>query len=228
MKTANVAAAPPRTLILTHLRRGHKQSLELGRRMWQLRDPVFGDRSPFARRLALQEEGRFLPEDVDLTGRDAKMYSTLGELPEAILEFTARGDRHFVLGGGNLDCCLFNTFASLVRLKSSQGESASIAIPLALTYQTNGIKDLLEYLREDNPYLTTLENYQQENRINGFRVVQDNRVFQLKTGAAPRIELHWFTSLNDLFRSAFFPEATRPEEVSRLTMHFNLRRLPPF
>jgi hypothetical protein len=237
MKAGKVSPGPVRTLILTHLRQKEKRSLDLGRRLWQLQDPVLGDRPVFARRLALQEEGKDLPAGVDMSRTDLKLYSSLGELDvdsapyrarftgedplaASSFGFAAPGHATFILGGGNLDCCLLKTFASLIRLKSSQKESFRVAIPLALIYQANGFNDLLAYIREPNSYLQVLEQHQAAGQLGGFRIFENGRLVRAKLGPAPLAQLHWYTSLRALFASTFFPEVKTHRQIAAVMGHF--------
>jgi hypothetical protein len=233
-----------RTLILTHLRREGEQEevvLRMAEKFWRCQDKAFGPNGPFDRKLSLVEEGSRLPVTGRLLGGEAIVFSWTGMLDDrtpppgyehlGIMEqpiFTALdhgysqpGENLFVMGGGNLDLCLLNTFSSLARIKRQQHEPLTVLIPLAMVYCFNRNLDLVNYARRPVDYLRRLEKMFGQNLLNSYRVMVDGQLVYGEANIAADVELHWFTSLNRMFASSFFPESHDLAVQQRLVDYFS-------
>jgi hypothetical protein len=205
-----------------------------------LRDQVFTGNAPFTKRFALQEEGTDLPSDRDRfysTGR--KIFSYSGrindptpdfihryhqqDLPTAVQQgLASSGDQFFVLGGGNLDFCLFKTFRSLVEVKKGQQEPLFAAIATANVYPSDQINDVFAYFQDrNNHYARFLRQATAAGTLPGYRLYYDGRIIE-SVGPSSSVELHWFSSLQAMFSSpVFFPELSGTEPQRLIREHFN-------
>jgi hypothetical protein len=241
MEIGKFSVLPPRTLVLVHPRRQAKVPLELARRMWVLNDPAFNGQPVFYQRVSLVEEGSDLPDQVEMSAADLKVFSHSGALDDATPPYrsyitgeiaipasedgcASPGNQTFILGGGNLDFCLESAFRSLIRLKSAQREPCAVAIPLALIYQEPGAENMFDYIRHDNKYTQGLWQSAETGGIVSYSVYEDDGQPIVTTGnwqSAEAVSLHWYTSLQALFRSRFFPETSRdPAALDRLKRYF--------
>ena len=212
----------PRTLVLTHLKKAASQNLAACTRFWELKAQ---GRPAFERRLSLLESNDPLPEGVSIRrDRDALIYSAVGKIDDMTppphfiaaaeefitpvdLGFAGPGERTFVLGGGNLDFCLAETFWSIVHWKLEQGEGAQIALPLPLTYHTPLVSDLLGYIKSANRYWGVLANKYSAGKTSGYKVTLDGKPLPSQVMGEPEVELHWFTGLDKFFASPFYPKS---------------------
>ena len=205
----------PRTLILTHLRKEEEVNRQRCERFWvQTRDL-------FAERVYLQENNSsFLSVEALRAVRGKVVYSRTGAvddytppagrpspsfLPASELGIAGRGHEVFVLGGGLLENCLFNTFDSLIRMKIDQGQPLQAIIPLPLIYH-QGEKD------ENKRYLDLLRESASKKKIGDYQITLNGTVTESRSGLpGPTIELHWFTTLRNMFYSALFPDRDKIE-----------------
>jgi|GEM_PF-6391788 len=218
----------PRTLILTHLRNSaenYKAVQRHGRGLWNLCSPLNG-RPFFDHRLYVQENmTQDLLGQVEMRpGQDLKWFSTSGALDDSTLPpiyhsslhdhvsiaqlgFVRPGMKVFVLGGGNGNHCLFNTFQSLVEIKDEHQEALYALIPLPAVYFSSRVYDPVGYIRNPNEYSAYLAGMFHGRHVNigGYRITVDGRLLPDGSDGAPAVNLHWFTSFQNMFASPFFP-----------------------
>jgi len=219
-----------RSLVLVHLRAAKRDNLEMCSKLWRLRHPEL-----FDKRLSLVEEGSRLPERCDFEIGDNRHFSWSGKIDDATLPpkfrtmpmaepyfmpanqygYAQPGDQQFVLGGGNIDYCLWETFASLVKIKLGQNEPLQAIIPLAMVYQPTRSGSPIEYIEKPNQYAQYLER-----KAKSFRVTINDVPVLERPGGGPLVELNWFTSLRDMWLSPLFPETNSPDLIRRLIAYF--------
>ena len=205
--------------------------------MWQLKDPVFGSAGPYKKRLALLEEGGRLPLNMEAGPYARGLFSATGSIDDptppraygnSMLEFVPasefgfvnREDTTFVLGGGNVDFCLFRTFESLVRIKTRQSSFLQALMPLPLVYASDEAKDPFRYMLGSNRYVKHLRDEYSSGKIPGFAVTMDGVFSHGEIVGRPSIQLHVFGSINSLFSSVFFPEVSTQMDMHRIARHF--------
>ncbi|MBU0671897.1 MAG: hypothetical protein KJ732_02585 [Candidatus Margulisbacteria bacterium] len=233
----------PRTLILTHLRQAEPHNLRSCTKLWNLTDRAFGAEGPFAKRLSLTEEGSDLPAGVKLGPWDNKVFSWTGAIDDVTplpkyqkmnlpppdfvsaydLGFAQPGEQSFILGGGNLDFCIWETFQSLVKVKLEQGESFQAIIPLAMVYWSDRLGNPFKYIEQPNRYTNFLEQTHAAGKLSSSQVFIDEQLVFSRSGSGPTIELHWFTALKGMFASPFFPETSEPASLNRMISYFAQR-----
>ncbi len=220
----------PKTLVLTHLRGQDSHNTRVCRRLWEVSDPVFQNRSPFDYRLYLMENHADFLKDVEIRSRqDDKVFSASGAVndptPPTGYEnsthifvtagqrgFAGSGRHLFFLGGGNLKSCLFDTFESIVGSKDEQGERVQIVISLPLIYTTK-VMDRPGYIKNPNEFTEILKG-------KDHRVAIDGKLVADESGKNPGVELHWFSSGATMFASPFFPELKNQTAFSRVMSYF--------
>jgi len=239
------ANAIPKTLILTHLRDKppFQPNLEQCTKLWELRDPAFGG-VPFKRRVSLTSEGSQLPHGLTRRPGDLKIFSFSGAIddrtippeyegnerefnPAVDFGFAGPGYNRFVLGGSIVEVCLLETFKSLVRQKTSQGEPLEVLIPLMMVYFHDDISQPETYIAKPNHYSRFLEKALNEEdprklAIDSCRISVDGSVvFGQLYPQQPTVQLHWFTTFKGMFSSPFFPETrNNPAALRRLVNYF--------
>lgn len=220
----------PRTLILTHIRREEPANLQICERFWTY------SQSLFAHRLLLKEaqDPIFLPETFRQSPGQT-VYSCSGAIDDAIqppnegedvslrefmtavdFGFAAPDRNIFVLGGGNLDFCLFRTFKSLVTTKVRQNQNLQVIMPLPLTYYQKWsgpvpCPEKLAFFRAEK-YLSYLRSsYGSNSQLHTYQVTRDGQEIETRGDSAPhKVELHWFTDFGKMFSSPLFPEVSDP------------------
>lgn len=222
-----------KTLILTHLRDKpfNRTNTAICTRFWGINE-IVGSRV-FERRLSLQEEGGRLPEGVAMDREDDIVFSHSGAvddntppasyrnypniefLPASALGFVGPGSQVFILGGGNLDYCLHKTFASLVRLKFAQGEKLQVLVALPLVYHSGiyqgmNVRSASDFVKAENDYVRSLKGEQARHTISGYCITVNGQTISGIPEGEPTVELHWFTTLNGMLASPFFPEIQTP------------------
>lgn len=220
----------PKTLVLTHLRGHTSHNTRVCRKMWEVADPVFQNRSPFDHRLYLRENQADYLKDVELRGRqDDKVFSASGAVNDSTPPtgyensthifvtaeqrgFVGSGRHLFFLSGGNLKFCLLDTFGSIVESKDEQGERVQLVISLPLIYSAK-VMDRPGYIRNPNEFTEILEG-------KDYRVTIDGKLVADESGENPVVELHWFSSGATMFASPFFPELQDTTAFSRVMSHF--------
>ncbi|MEA3493832.1 MAG: hypothetical protein U9R38_05545 [Candidatus Margulisiibacteriota bacterium] len=220
----------PRTLVLTHLRGGQSHNTRVCRKLWEVADPVFPNRSPFDHRLYLKENHTDFLEQVELRlGQDDKVFSASGSLhdrtpptgyensthifvPASERGFVGPGRHLFFLGGGNLKFCLADTFESIILAKGEQGERVQIVITTPLAYTAKAM-DRSGYVKNPNEFSKILEG-------RDHRIAVDGELIADESGKNPVVELHWFSSVTTMFASPFFPELQDTTAFSRVINYF--------
>ncbi len=232
--------ATSRTLILTHLRGPETRSLNTCTRLWNLRDKAFVGLTPFAKKLSIVEEGSRLPLDAIDSFSSLKAFSLSGALDDPAPDFAhkyfdyefftpenmgfpSKGDNFFIMGGGNLDFCLFRTFESLVKIKKKQGEPLFVAIPTGAVYASSRVPDIFEYFGDkNNRYGQFLRNSYESLGLSGYRIFYDGRLTD-SGGQSGEVELHFFSSTRDMFASPlFFPELNQKSSWRIIMDHFKM------
>jgi hypothetical protein len=237
----NLKAMPgPRTLILTHLRKKEPRSLRMSTALWQLKDPAFPDGRPFEKRLSLVEEGGDLPGGVDVGVGDLKIFSWTGAindgtpphayrastmefLPASQLGYAQPGEQQFLLGGGNLEFCLKQTFHSLISVKTQQNEPLQVIISLAFVYWSSDTTNIFRYISNENHFTWILNKLRTDEKIRSYLITLNGRYHDHSGLSDPTVELHWFTSNRDMFASPLFPEVADQASVQRLINYFAAR-----
>ncbi len=152
----------------------------------------------FARRLSLCYGSREqYPEGIDQRpGIERTVFSLNGHLDEsgcsAVEEgFAGPGFETMILGGGKLELCLSNTFASLLKIKGAQKEGLQVILPLPLIYWIDG-KDIGRYINYSrNDYMLGLRMYV---GARSWRVACDGK-FLFGQDRHSSVELHWFSTM---------------------------------
>ena len=226
-------------LMLVHLNRARQQNTTRCTKLWEQADSHFRGEPLFHHQLALTMGGHNLPERVGSTnlklpsfngGIDDIDWEAVNCPPIARDQILPPSIRTVVLAGGDLESCLFNAFNSIVLDRSQRHLPVGIIIPFPLVYREKP-GDLVEYaFMQANAYHMALRELLGSRALDCFSMNIDGEPIpeMVECGRLARdtmcdqdqsqtqlcekaVRFHWFTTLDAMLSSEFFPGLKTPD-----------------